>query len=158
MTAYGSGLRINEAVRLTPQDIDSTNMVLRIRDAKFRRDRTVILSHRCLEVLRAYWRQERPSGTFLFPGAKQGRHISIDAVRKVLKKVLSSTLPNRKFTLHSLRHGFATHLLDDGADLRIIQVLLGHSSPSSTARYVRVSTRHLSQTASPLDVTARAKP
>lgn len=157
MTAYGSGLRINEALRLEPRDIDSTNMVIRIRDGKFRRDRTVILSQRSLDVLRAYWRQERPSGPFLFPGAAQGTHIGIDAVRKILKNVVASTLPNRKFTLHSLRHGFATHLLDDGADLRIIQVLLGHSSPSSTARYVHVSTRHLSRTTSPLDVTTKAK-
>ncbi len=157
MTAYGSGLRINEALRLTPQDIDSTNMVIRIRDGKFRRDRAVILSQRSLDVLRAYWRQERPRGPFLFPGAYKATHITIDAVRKALRKVVAATLPNRHFTLHSLRHGFATHLLDDGADLRIIQVLLGHSSPSSTARYVHVSTRHLSRTTSPLDVTAKAK-
>jgi len=151
MTAYGAGMRIGEACALTTADIDSKRMVIHVRKAKRRRDRYVMLSPVLLNALREYWRQFRPSGAELFPGDKPNTLISHNAVRKALKQALKKIGIKKRVTPHSLRHAFATHLLEDGADIRVIQELLGHGSIRSTARYTHVSTKLITQTPSPLD-------
>ena len=151
MTAYGAGMRIGEACSLTTGDIDSKRMVFHIRNCKRGRDRYVMLSPVLLTALREYWRQFRPAGVELFPGDKPESCISPNAVRAALKQALKKTGIKKRITPHSLRHAFATHLLEDGADIRIIQVLLGHGSIRSTARYTHVSTKHIASTKSPLD-------
>ena len=148
---YGAGLRISETRRLRVEDVDSKRMVIHIRDAKQAKDRLVVLSPRLLEILRDYWVEEKPRGPYLFPNKKSGRPVSNDAVRKVLKIALAEIGFTKHVTLHSLRHGFATHLLEDGTDVRVIQALLGHSSLQTTAHYTRVSTRHMRTITSPLD-------
>jgi integrase/recombinase XerD len=151
MTAYGAGLRIGEACRLMTVDLDSDRMVIHVRDGKRGRDRYVMLSPVLLAALRAYWRQFRPEEPTMFPGDKPGTCIQPDAVREALRTAVLQTGIKKRVTPHSLRHAFATHLLEAGCDIRIIQVLLGHSSIRSTARYTAVSTKHISATPSPLD-------
>lgn len=151
MTTYGAGMRISEACSLTTADIDSKRMVFHIRNAKRGRDRYVMLSPVLLAALREYWRQFRPSGVNLFPGDKPDTCISTNAVRASLKNALKKAGIKKRVTPHSLRHAFATHLLEGGADIRVIQVLLGHGSIRSTAHYTHVSTKHIAQTQSPLD-------
>jgi site-specific recombinase XerD len=151
MAAYGAGLRISEACRLRPEDIDSARKLIHVRLGKGGKDRYVMLSERLLEILRGYWVQVRPEGGWLFPGRKAGQPITRNAVAKALDAAAAKAKLRKKVTPHLLRHSFATHLLEGGADIRVIQVLLGHSSIRSTARYTQVSERHIGSVKSPLD-------
>ena len=152
MTAYGTGLRISEACSLLSTDIDSKRMLIHVRDGKRARDRYVMLPQRLLAFLREYWRQLRPSGTYLFPGTKAGRSIKPDSVRNALKKGITKAGITKRVTFHGLRHSFATHLLETGTDIRVIQTLLGHASIRSTTRYTQVSRKHVGRVKSPLDL------
>jgi integrase/recombinase XerD len=147
---YAAGLRISEAVRLTPAAIDSRRMVIRVEEGKGRKDRYVMLSPRLLEVLRAYWRGAHPK-TLLFPGDIPGQPISTFAVQHACKKAQRRAGIAKTVTPHCLRHAFAVHLLEAGTDLRTIQLLLGHRNLSTTARYLRLATNKVCATASPLD-------
>jgi site-specific recombinase XerD len=151
MTAYAGGLRIGEACRLRPEDIDSERMLIHVRLGKGKKDRFVMLSWQLLLVLRAYWKAVQPKGGWLFPGRETGTHISDSAVEKALKVAAQKAGLTKRVTPHLLRHSFATHLLEDGADIRVIQVLLGHGSIRTTARYTQVSAKHVGSVKSPLD-------
>jgi site-specific recombinase XerD len=151
MTAYGAGLRISEACSLAKTDIDSLRGLIHVRNGKRGRDRFVMLSQRLLVFLREYWRAERPTGPALFPGQEIGTSISPQAVRKALRASVARAGIEKRITPHLLRHSFATHLLEAGEDIRTIQVLLGHGSIRTTARYTQVSQRHVGRTQSPLD-------
>ena len=148
---YAAGLRISEAVRLTPSAIDSQRMVIRVEEGKGRKDRYVMLSPTLLALLRDYWRTARPK-EWLFPGDRPGHPITSFAVENACKKARQQSGSAKPVTPHSLRHAFAVHLLESGADLRTIQLLLGHRSLSTTARYLRLATHKVCATASPLDV------
>ena len=147
---YAAGLRISEAVRLTPAAIDSHRMVICVEEGKGRKDRCVMLSPRLLEVLRTYWRAVHPKD-LLFPGDIPDQPISTFAVQHACKKARRRAGIAKPVTPHSLRHAFAVHLLDSGTDLRTIQLLLGHRNLSTTARYLRLATNKVCATASPLD-------
>ena len=149
-TIYASGLRVSEAVALRPADIDSARMVLRVDQGKGRKDRSVMLSPRLLEVLRNYWRIERPK-PWLFPGDGAGRHITKNAVEQACQKAHRAAAIDKPVTPHSLRHAFATHLLESGTDVRRIQLLLGHRSLATTSRYLKIATSSLCATVSPFD-------
>jgi integrase/recombinase XerD len=157
MTAYGAGLRISEACRLRPEDIDSTRGLIHVRLGKGQKDRYVMLSERLLGALRGYWVQVRPQGGWLFPGSQKGKHLSPHTVRRALSEAVRSTKLKKRITTHTLRHSFATHLLELGTDIRIIQVLLGHASIRTTARYAQVSRLHVASVKSPLDVLGTKK-
>jgi integrase/recombinase XerD len=150
MTAYAAGLRVSEVTRLRVTDIDSARMVIRVYRGKGQKDRYVMLSPRLLEILRAYWKAARP-GDFLFPGAGPDRPLTTGSVRKVCCRARRAAGLGKQVTVRALRHSFATHLLESGTDLRTIQVLLGHRSFSTTARYVHVATAALAATRSPFD-------
>jgi len=157
MTAYGAGLRISEACALKAADIDSKRMLLHIHEGKGSKDRYVMLSERLLDVLRTYWKTARPPQPFLFPGDIPGRPITTGAVQRFLHEVVVRCGFTKRVTAHSLRHGFATHLLETGEDIRTIQRLLGHSSIQTTARYTKVTERHIGRTKSPLDLIGTEK-
>jgi integrase/recombinase XerD len=148
---YAAGLRVSEAVRLTPAAIDSQRMVIRVEAGKGCKDRYVMLSPKLLDILRAYWRKARPPH-WLFPGDLPGRPISTGAVELVCRQAREQASIVKPVTPHSLRHAFAVHLLESGADDRTIQLLLGRRSLSSTARYLRLATSKVCATASPLDL------
>jgi integrase/recombinase XerD len=150
MTAYAAGLRVAEVAGLRVEDIDSRRMTIRVRQGKGRKDRYVMLSPRLLELLRQYWKAARPR-TWLFPGRDPERPISTYAVMKACRRARRAAGLGEHVTVHTLRHSFATHLLEAGTDLRTIQVLLGHHSPRTTALYTHVSSASLRATASPLD-------
>lgn len=151
MTIYAAGLRASEVVHLKVRDIDSARMQIRVRQGKGRKDRYVMLSPALLTILREYWRLTRPvGGDWLFPGSTPDRAISTGSVRQVCRKAAKSCLKKR-VSLHTLRHSFATHLLEGGADIRLVQVLLGHRSLNTTARYTHVSQKTINATQSPLD-------
>jgi len=152
MTAYGTGLRIKEACSLRTDDVDSKRKLIHVRDGKRARDRYVMLPDRLRDFLRVYWRQVRPPGPHLFPGAKPGRPITPHAVRDALAKGIRKTGIKKRVSPHVLRHSFATHMLEGGTDIRVIQALLGHASIRSTQRYTRMTTRHLGRVTSPLDI------
>jgi len=152
MTAYGAGLRISEACSLQTSDLDSKRMLIHVHEGKRSKDRYVMLSERLLDVLRTYWKVVRPQGPFLFPGTIPGRSITTSAVQRVLHQVVVQCHFTKRVTAHSLRHSFATHLLEMGTDIRVIQRLLGHSSLQTTARYTKVTERHIGRTTSPLDL------
>ena len=157
MSAYGAGLRVSEACSLGVSDIDSKRMLIHVREGKRSKDRYVMLSRRLLDVLRAYFKSARPQGPYLFPGDIPGRPITTDAVQRVLRKVVVGCGFTKRVTPHSLRHGFATHLLEAGQDIRTIQRLLGHTSIQTTARYTKVTERHIGRTKSPLDLIGTKK-
>jgi site-specific recombinase XerD len=150
MTAYAAGLRVAEVTQLHVTDIDSQRMVIQVRNGKGKKDRYVMLSPRLLEILRAYWKAVRP-GDILFPGATPDRPITTGSVRKACYRARHAAGLAKHIVVHTLRHSFATHLLEAGTDLRTIQVLLGHRSFSTTARYVHVATASLPSIPSPLD-------
>jgi integrase/recombinase XerD len=150
MTAYAGGLRVSEACHLKVGNIDSQRMVIRVCGGKGGRDRETILSPRLLRILREYWKQERPVD-WLFPGRNGIDPIGCGAVRKAFKDACRRAGIGKRATPHTLRHSFATHLLDEGTELVVIQALLGHASYRTTLRYIHLSTRHLQTTRSPLD-------
>lgn len=150
-TCYAAGLRISEAVHLKPTDIDSQRMVIRVEQGKGRKDRYVMLSPKLLETLRSYWRAVRPKD-WLFPGDIPGKPITKDAVESVCQKSRQRSGIAKPITPHSLRHAFAVHLLESGTDVRTIQLLLGHRSLATTARYLRIATSKVCSTTSPLDL------
>ena len=149
---YAAGLRISEAVSLRPAAIDSRRMVVRVEQGKGGKDRYVMLSPRLLEVLRDYWRRTRPEGEWLFPGLIRGRHINRHTVEQACQKALAVSGLAKRITPHSLRHAFAAHLLESGVDVRTIQLLLGHRSLATTARYLRVARSKVCSATSPLDL------
>lgn len=150
--AYGAGLRIGEACRLRCGDIDNERMVIHVRGGKGRKDRFVMLAERLLLLLREYWLVARPGRDFLFPGNAPGGVIGHDAPRQALHRAVKACGITKRVTPHVLRHSFATHLLESGTDLRTIQVVLGHSSLRTTARYTHISKRHVAATPSPIDL------
>ena len=149
-TAYAAGLRVSEVVRLKVGSIDSRRMLIHIENGKGGRDRYAMLSPRLLEVLRAYWKRGRP-GLWLFPGRDPGGHVTIQAIQDACRAARRRARIGKPITVHSLRHSFATHLLERGTDIRIIQVLLGHTDLELTARYAQVATNLIARTASPFD-------
>jgi len=151
MAAYGAGMRISEACSLLTTDIDSGRGVIHVRDGKRNRDRYVMLSPVLLTTLREYWKLYRPAVPVLFPGERPQTCVSHKAVRLALHEGRARAGITKRVTPHCLRHAFATHLLEDGADIRTIQALLGHGSIRSTARYTQVSVAHICKTPSPLD-------
>ena len=153
-TCYAAGLRISEAIGLTVSAIDSERMVLRIAKGKGQKDRYVMLSPKLLAVLRAWWRVQRPRH-WLFPGERPEAPITRSAVQLACRIAARRVRLAKAVTPHSLRHAFAVHLLEAGTDLRTIQLLLGHRSLQTTARYLRVATTKVCSTASPLDLLPR---
>jgi len=153
-TCYAAGLRISEAVALTPPAIDSKRMVLRVEQGKGRKDRYVMLSPKLLEILRTWWRVEKPKD-WLFSGDMPGRHITRFAVECECQKAHRISKIPKPITPHSLRHAFAVHLLEQGTDVRTIQLLLGHRSLTTTAKYLRIATSKVCSTSSPLDLLPR---
>ena len=156
--AYGAGLRITEACNLCIGDIDSKRMVIHVRGGKGGRDRYAILSPVLLDSLRQYYRAQRPPKPFLFPGSVAGQAVRPEGVQTALRIALSHSGVSKRITPHTLRHAFATHALEAGTDLRVIQVLLGHANIRTTTRYVHVSTRTIASTRSPLDAIAASIP
>jgi site-specific recombinase XerD len=149
-TAYAAGLRASEAVSLKVANIDSGRMVIRVQQGKGGKDRYVMLSAQLLGILRTYWRLARPKN-WLFPGRDPGNPIEVNVLHAGCRSACAASGLTKRVTVHTLRHSFATHLLESGTDIRIIQVLLGHSNLSSTARYTHVSSGLIQQTDSPLD-------
>jgi integrase/recombinase XerD len=148
---YAAGLRISEAVRLKVTDVDSERMVIRVEQGKGQKDRYVMLSPKLLQILRAWWPVDKPK-QWLFPGDRVDSHIRSDAVELACQKAHRRCGIAKPVTPHSLRHCFATHLLESGTDVRTIQLLLGHRSLATTARYLRIATSKVCSTASPLDL------
>ena len=153
-TCYAAGLRISEAVRLKLTAIDSQRMVIRVDQGKGQKDRYVMLSPKLLDTLRSYWRAARPK-EWLFPGDCPGQPITRDAVGQACEKARRRSGIAKPITPHSLRHAFSVHLLESGTDVRTIQLLLGHRSLSTTARYLRIATSKVCSTSSPLDLLPR---
>jgi integrase/recombinase XerD len=156
LTLYATGIRREELVQLKIGDIDSDRMLIRIRQGKGKKDRNVMLSPRLLQELRDYWRSANPKPTtYLFPS--KGAHPNGDlpmtskSVWDAVQHAATRAGLDKRVHPHTLRHCFATHLLESGADLRTIQLLLGHTDLRTTSRYLHLSERHLKATASPLD-------
>lgn len=147
---YSSGLRVGEVVRLKPGDLDMERKTLRIRQGKGRKDRYSLLSEAAMEIVRKYLLHEEPHG-WLFPGQNGRTHLTERTVQKVFEQALRTSGVNKKVSIHSLRHSFATHLLEGGIDLRYIQELLGHASSRTTERYTHVSIKDVRRIKSPLD-------
>jgi integrase/recombinase XerD len=150
MTIYAAGLRISEVAGLRVTDIDSARMTITIRQGKGKKDRVVMLSPVLLDTLRQYWRHKRPK-EWLFPGEKPDKPIGCNAVYQIFQNAARRAGITKNVSPHSLRHSFATHLLESSTDLRTIQILMGHRSLKTTARYLHVSQQHVRATASPLD-------
>jgi len=150
MTAYATGLRVSEITHLKVQDIDSSRMTIRVDQGKGKKDRYVMLSPRLLKILCIYWMTCRPQD-WLFPGADMDKPISVGSVDNVCRQARTDAGITKRVTPHILRHSFATHLMEAGTDLRIIQVLLGHTTPRTTARYTHVAVHNIRDTRSPLD-------
>jgi integrase/recombinase XerD len=149
-TVYAAGLRVSEVVVLKISDIDSHRKVIRVEQGKGGKDRYVMLSPQLLRILRSYWRLTRPK-LWLFPGRDQEHPLVSNVLHAACRSACTAAGLSKQVTVHTLRHSFATHLLESGADVRVIQVLLGHASLASTARYTRVATKTISSTPSPLD-------
>jgi Site-specific recombinase XerD len=150
-TTYACGLRLNEVLHLRVTDIDSSRMVLHVRQGKGDKERLLPLSDRLLKELRVYWRQYRPHG-WLFPRHSGKLPIHESSVQKLCRKLVKQVQINKPASLHTLRHSFATHLLEAGVDVTTLQKLLGHSNLVTTARYLHVTTDRLQQTPSLLDL------
>ena len=149
-TAYAAGLRLSEVISLRVSDIDSRRMLIRVRQGKGRKDRYVMLSPVLLEMLRRYWRAARPVD-YLFPGQKKGKPLNPSSVQKACRQAVKDSGLKKHVTVHTLRHCFATHLLEAGTDIRLIQLLLGHTNVRTTQIYTHVSPQRAQEVASPLD-------
>ncbi len=154
--AYGAGLRASEVTHLKLADIDSERMIIRIEQGKGRRDRYAMLSPSLLELLRAWWRQAHAQGKmlqngWLFPGRNPVKPLSTRQLNRACKSAAAAAELDQRISMHTLRHSFATHLLEQKVDIRVIQVLLGHQKLENTARYSHVATRTLSEVTSPLE-------
>jgi site-specific recombinase XerD len=154
---YAAGLRVSEATCLKVTDIDSKRMMLRVDQGKGRKDRDVMLSPRLLEELRSYWKVARPK-VYLFQGDIPGRPITRYAVEAACQKAHRASGIRKPITPHSMRHAFATHLLESGTDIRKIQLLLGHRSLATTSRYLKVATSTVCATTSPFDLLPKVDP
>jgi integrase/recombinase XerD len=155
-TAYGAGLRVAEVVALKVGDVDSTRMMLRVEQGKGRRDRYAMLSPQLLALLRAWWREGRRRGMmlpqgWLFPGRDPVNPLTTRQLRRAVHAAAEAAGITKRVTPHTLRHSFATHLLEQDVDIRVIQVLLGHAKLDTTALYARVATTTIRAVMSPLD-------
>jgi site-specific recombinase XerD len=157
MLCYGSGLRIAEAVSLKAKHIDSDRMLIRVEQGKGAKDRYTVLSQTLLELLRRYWKVQRPKD-YLFPGSNPGTHVQPGTIQEICRDACRMAGIEKRVTPHTLRHSFATHLLENGTDTRAIQVLLGHSRIDTTARYTAVTPQTVSAIVSPLDRAQRKPP
>jgi integrase/recombinase XerD len=159
--AYGAGLRAAEVVALKVSDIDSKRMVIRVEQGKGSKDRYVMLSPHLLELLRAWWKATRPQG-WLFPGRDRVQPMTTRQLNRACHAAAHMAEINKRVSLHTLRHSFATHLLEQNIDIRVIQVLLGHAKLDTTALYTRVATKTIREVMSPLEHIAlklkKAKP
>lgn len=155
--AYATGLRLGEVLQLKVRDIDSERMILRVERGKGKRDRNVMLGPALLATLRIYWKQYRPKH-WLCPGKPATRPVHPTLVQRAFKQAKLEARIQKRVSFHSLRHSFATQLLDSGVNLRTIQALLGHRSLGTTQRYTHVAGDYLKQTRSPLDCLREAKP
>lgn len=150
LMTYSSGLRISETLNLRISDIDSSAMLIRVNHGKGDKDRLTILSHENLKMLRLYWKRYRPTD-LLFPGLIEGKPMAARTIQHAFQVAKDKVGITKPATVHTLRHSFGTHLLEDNTDLRTIQVLMGHSNISTTSRYLHLSTKHISSVRSPLD-------
>lgn len=150
MTSYSGGLRLGETLGLLPSDIDSTRMMIRIEQGKGRKDRYTMLSPTLLDALRVYWKAFRPV-RWLFEGRKPGQPLAPSTAEKVFTTAAGRAGVRKSVSFHSLRHGFATHLLEGGTNIRVIQALLGHQSLATTQVYTHVAQNYVNATGSPLD-------
>ena len=148
--AYGAGLRAAEVVALKVCDIDSGRMIVRVEQGKGGKDRNVMLSPSLLELLRTWWRAARPKG-WLFPGRDPVQPMTTRQLRRACHAAAQMAGIDKRVSLHTLRHSFATHLLEQNVDVRVIQVLLGHAKLDTTALYTQVATKTISQVMSPLE-------
>lgn len=148
---YGAGLRINEALHLQPTDIDSKRMMIRVRQAKGNKDRYVLLSPKLLDLLREYWKAEHPK-TWLFPARGKDQPLKAGILQNVCRRARRESGLSKTITPHTLRHSFASHLLEAGANIRTIQLLLGHTTLQTTALYTHVSQKTFDSTVSPFDL------
>jgi len=155
--AYGAGLRVSEVAHLKVSDIDSKRMLLRIEQGKGKKDRHAMLSPRLLELLRDYWWVAKPR-TWLFPGKDPLLPITTRQLHRVVCGTAEAIGIHKRVTPHVLRHSFATHLLDQGVDIRVIQVLLGHAKLETTAIYTTVALKVLRSVTSPLDLLTPLRP
>ena len=151
LACYGSGLRISEAVALQISDVDSKRMLLRVQPGKGAKDRYAMLSPALLSILKAYFRIVLPAGAWLCPSWESKLQLSAGAVQTECREAWQRSGMGKRVSPHVLRHSFATHLLENGTDTRVIQALLGHSRIQTTARYIEVSPMPIGKTASPLD-------
>jgi len=154
--AYGTGLRVSEVVALKVDDIDSQRMTLRVEQGKGHKDRYAMLSPILLERLRVWWRVARaqgkmPDGGWLFPGLDPIDHLSTRQLNRAVHAAADAAKLDKRVTMHTLRHSFATHLLEAKVDIRVIQVLLGHKKLETTALYAQVATDILREVVSPLE-------
>jgi integrase/recombinase XerD len=150
MVAYSGGLRVGEVVRLKPGDIESDRMLIRVRSGKREKDRYTLLGKTALNALREYMYKERGEN-WLFPGQQNGHHLSKRTAEEIFMDAARTAGINKHVTFHSLRHSFASHLLEDGVDLRVIQELLGHESLKTTEIYLHVAHQRIQQVQSPVD-------
>jgi integrase/recombinase XerD len=151
MTVYSAGLRVSEVIALQLTDIDSQRMVICVHQGKGQKDRLVPLSPVLLKQLREYWLKYRPK-QWLFPGQLPGRHLDRSSVERVVWFARRAARLKKSISVHSLRHSYATHLLEAGVDIRTIQILLGHTSLRSTQVYTHVASKAIRSTQSPLDL------
>jgi site-specific recombinase XerD len=148
--AYGAGLRTTEVISLKVSDIDSKRMIIRVEQGKGRKDRYVMLSPHLLDLLRTWWKAARPQG-WLFPGRDPAQPMTTRQLNRACHAAAQMAEINKRLSLHTLRHSFATHLLEQNTDVRVIQVLLGHAKLDTTALYTRVATKTISEVMSPLE-------
>ena len=151
MTIYSGGLRLGEAINLKVSDIDSQRMMIRVCQGKGNKDRYTLLGKRTLETLRVYWKTYRPND-WLFPSTHRDEPIGPSSIQKVFHEALIKTRIKKKASVHTLRHSFATHLLEEGTEIPYIQNLLGHSDSRTTSIYLHVARKRLSKVVSPIDL------
>jgi integrase/recombinase XerD len=161
---YGCGLRASEVVRLKVKHIDSAQKIIRVEQSKGRKDRNVMLSPKTLDLLRQWWKARRDHDAttplqerWLFPGRRPGKPMTTRQLSRLFHEAADAAGIKKNVTLHALRHSFATHLLERGTDIRVIQALLGHDKLDTTARYTRVATGMIANVESPLDLLSQSR-